>query len=276
MPLVPKKTMWRAGLERYICPVCPYDSVAERDVLHHISTRHQGVEQPPPITTYLSVDPIYLPPGSYPKVSCIMVTKDRRDFVKKALEYFQAQTYPNKELVVVDDGKDSVEDLCAGVPETQCVRVPPQTVGSKRNVACQVATGSLIAHWDDDDWQSPNRLVLQVAELKADKWILGIYRPIFGVLATRKLYIFGGPRSSPTYCSGSTILFRKSLWDRMRFCSVNVGEDTAFVTGCPQTKIQQMDYSGFNVALVHEGNTVTKEVTMAPYVELDCDFPVDA
>lgn len=40
-----------------------------------------------------------------------MPTHNRRRFIPLALECFRARTYPNKELVVVDDGDDQVADL---------------------------------------------------------------------------------------------------------------------------------------------------------------------
>ncbi|MBP3960494.1 glycosyltransferase [Gemmata sp. G18] len=49
-------------------------------------------------------------------VSCIMPTRNRRVRSARALHNFLAQDYPNKELVVIDDGTDSVADLVAGAP----------------------------------------------------------------------------------------------------------------------------------------------------------------
>src|SRR5260221_301127 len=48
-----------------------------------------------------------------PMVTCIMPTANRRPFVAQAIRYFLAQDYPEKELVIVDDGSDSVADLAA-------------------------------------------------------------------------------------------------------------------------------------------------------------------
>jgi glycosyltransferase involved in cell wall biosynthesis len=40
-----------------------------------------------------------------------MPTRNRRRFVSQAIGYFLRQDYPNKELVVVDDGEDAVANL---------------------------------------------------------------------------------------------------------------------------------------------------------------------
>jgi hypothetical protein len=48
-----------------------------------------------------------------------MPTYDRRRFVPLALDYFARQTYANRELVVVDDGRDPIRDL---LPRDRTIR----------------------------------------------------------------------------------------------------------------------------------------------------------
>src|SRR5262249_23901876 len=92
-------------------------------------------------------------------VSCIMPTADRRKFVPKAISYFQAQDYPNKELIIIDDGAESAVDLVPNDPLIRYIRLyAKKTVGAKRNMACEEARGEIIAHWDDDDWMASWRL----------------------------------------------------------------------------------------------------------------------
>ena len=114
--------------------------------------------------------------NSQPLVSCIMPTYNRRAFVPQAIEYFLRQDYPNKELVIVDDGTDPVKEL---IPTDDCMRyirlAYRATIGEKRNRACEQARGDIIAHWDDDDWQAPQRLRYQVeALLRAGAALCGI------------------------------------------------------------------------------------------------------
>lgn len=267
------------GKRRFECPLCAYDASVETDTLSHIAATHKGVpdivlpEEEP-----LSVVPIALSTGlSYPKISCIMATKDRRAFVQKSIEYFENQTWPNKELLVIDDGQDGVCDLVNGSrAEVQYIRTGPSTIGAKRNLGCRKASGEFFAVWDDDEWQSPNRLALQYYELLAhpDKQLCGIYRPIFGVLQTKKMYLWNGRRPSKAWCSGSTIMFKRALFNKVQYPSKSVGEDTQFITDVPQEWIHQMEFSGFNVSFVHGANTVSKNVSTGVYVELDQPFPV--
>lgn len=278
---VPRVVAFR-GRTRYECPLCAYDSTSEADVLSHIVSMHRGaaiIEKPPAMT--LSVSPQALLESDcypYPKISCVMATKDRRQFVEKSLKYFLDQTWPNKELLVIDDGEDNVSDIVLGCDsaDVKYIRSGPSTIGAKRNTGCRFSTGEFIAVWDDDEWQSPNRLALQYFELaaKPDKWLCGIYRPIFGVVATRKLYLWNGRRPSKAWCSGSTIMFKKALFGKIQYPSRSVGEDTQFISDVPQEWVLQMEFSGFNVSLVHDSNTVSKSVNTGVYIELDQPFPV--
>jgi len=105
-----------------------------------------------------------------PLVSCIMPTYNRRAFIWQALDLFQRQDYPNRELIIVDDGSDAVGDLVEGVANVHYIRLSIRTsIGAKRNLACQNAKGQLIAHWDDDDWYSSDRLRYQVVPILAGK-----------------------------------------------------------------------------------------------------------
>ena len=45
-----------------------------------------------------------------------MPTHNRRPFVAQAIVYFLRQDYPNRELIIVDDGTDPVADLIPDDP----------------------------------------------------------------------------------------------------------------------------------------------------------------
>src|SRR6266851_2559581 len=116
-----------------------------------------------------------------PLVSCIMPTANRRRFVPEALRLFLLQDYSEKELVVLDDGEDNIADLVPDHPQIRYLRLDRRhSLGSKRNFACAAAKGTIIAHWDDDDWYAPWRLSRQVAEIvRGDADLCGLARMLF-------------------------------------------------------------------------------------------------
>ena len=111
-------------------------------------------------------------PADLPKISCVMVTADRHAFVRRAVANFAEQTYPHRELVVLDNGREPMRPLLEGLPESQVVyRHTPRRegvyIGALRNASLEMATGGyVVPQWDDDDWSHPDRLARQAAVLQ--------------------------------------------------------------------------------------------------------------
>lgn len=85
---------------------------------------------------------------------------------------FDKQTYTQRELVVIDSSEQPLE--VANRPGVRVIRAAKGTnVPTKRNLALDRAMGSVIAWFDDDDWQHPERLALLVRALSGDTVIAG-------------------------------------------------------------------------------------------------------
>ena len=174
-----------------------------------------------------------MPPGDgLPLVSCIMPTYNRRRFVPSAIRYFLRQDFPNKELIIVDDGTDAIDDLVPNDPGVRYIRLSSRaTVGAKRNLACEQSHGSLIAHWDDDDWHSPNRLRSQVEALQAaDADLCGLKTLLFFDTRNGQAWRYAYPDSQPSaWLSGGSLLYSRDFWAGHRFSERNIGEDAHLV-----------------------------------------------
>lgn len=106
-------------------------------------------------------------PEPLPLVSCLMVTKNRFAMAQKSIDCFLSQTYPNRELIIVDDGndtqlKDWVKDLNENRIRFFHLQDEGKNLGVLRNLSRQYAKGEYIAQWDDDDFSHPNRLLFQM------------------------------------------------------------------------------------------------------------------
>jgi glycosyltransferase involved in cell wall biosynthesis len=193
-------------------------------------------------------------------ISCIMPTADRRTFVPEAIRLFLAQDYPQRELVIFDDGADPVVDL---VPHDERIRYIRResrlSIGAKRNLACDAARGEIIAHWDDDDWYAPWRLSRQVAEFadgRAD--LCGLDRVPFVDPSARRAWEYVYPADAAPWVYGATLCYRKALWRDRPFPEIGVGEDTGFVAQVPPGRVRALAAPGLFVGLVHRGNTSPK------------------
>lgn len=198
--------------------------------------------------------------AAWPLVSCIMPTADRRDFVPQAIRNFLAQDYGPRELIVLDDGRDSVADLIPSHESIHYMRLERKlSLGAKRNVACEMARGELIAHWDDDDWMAPGWLSSQVkALLEQGADICGLDRVFFYAPEGRRAwqYVYDG-RSPWVY--GGTLCYRREFWRDAPFADINVGEDNAFVWAPRHKRIAVNPEQHLYVARVHARNTSPKE-----------------
>jgi hypothetical protein len=107
--------------------------------------------------------------GDPPLVSCICPTYGRppryQHLLEEAVESFLRQTYPNKELIVLNDCPG--QELICDAPGVRVINIPERfpTLGEKYNAAIALARGDLIAPWEDDDISLPWRLSLSVERL---------------------------------------------------------------------------------------------------------------
>lgn len=199
---------------------------------------------------------------SLPFVSCIMPTRNRRRFVGQSIRYFLRQEYPRCELIIVDDGEDAVADVVPSEPRIRYVhlgrRVP---LGAKRNVACEMSRGELIAHWDDDDWIAPSRLQIEVGcLLSSGAGVCGIRDLLHYRVEAGDAWLYRCRPGQRPWVAGCTLLYRRTTWAEHPFLDINEGEDTAFVYSLPPHRVCGVEDTSFYVALIHAGNTGLKHL----------------
>ena len=195
-----------------------------------------------------------------PMVSCIMPTADRREFVPQAIRNFLAQDYEPRELIVLDDGRDSVADLIPSHDSIRYLRLDRKsTIGAKRNIACERARGEVIAHWDDDDWMAPTWLSSQVKALRSQGAdICGLDKVFFYAPDARRAWQYVYDGRTPWVCGG-TLCYLREFWRGAPFADIDVGEDNAFVWSVRSKRIATNPDQHLYVARVHARNTSPKE-----------------
>src|SRR5947208_13266724 len=126
-------------------------------------------------------------------VSCVMATKDRPAFARQALRCFLRQTYSPAELIVVDDGKEPVEDVFSGVPGVRYLRLQDQTsTGNKLNLGIAFARGSVIQKLDDDDYYHPDFLAWSVNALGRSSSLIAAWDCFLVLLRGEPVLRFSG------------------------------------------------------------------------------------
>lgn len=193
-----------------------------------------------------------------------MPTRDRPVFAQQAIGYFLRQDYADRELVILDDGKKGIADL---IPRDDSrIRYLRQdkvlSVGEKRNLAVELSRGEYIAHWDDDDWISAERLSRQMREIQnAAADITGLRNVLYYKADSGEAWSYSYPDNGRPWLHGATLLYKRKLGMDHRFPDVNVGEDSGFIHRIQGARFHTSDDSKFYVGIIHGGNTSGKNTT---------------
>jgi glycosyltransferase involved in cell wall biosynthesis len=186
--------------------------------------------------------------------------------VPQAIQYFLRQDYANRELLILDDGSEPVDELVPSDPRIRYIRLDSRMIlGAKRNLACKLAQGSLIAHWDDDDWIAPHRLRYQVEVLEQQqKDVCGTGRLLFYNPSLSQSWLYEYPHTLRRWLAGGTLCYRKSFWEYNPFPDIAKGEDTRFIWNSKAMNAVIVPDHSFYVALVHAANT-SQKIVNGPY-----------
>jgi len=224
------------------------------------------------------------------KISIIIPTQSRIQLLPAIINCYNKQTWGNKELLILDstnNGKQAISRL-QKIHQNVNLWHTNRTcsIGEKRNLLIQKASGELIAHFDDDDYYAPTyietlamNLIKSNADLiKLSGWFcfheesqtLGYWD------TTRKdlpQTIFTGSQKPShqkerfrnsdfdSFISGYgfSYLFRKKVWlDLAKFEHINLGEDSRFhdeIVAKNGSVKYLKDNEGIALHIIHSQNT---------------------
>lgn len=171
-----------------------------------------------------------MPVEAQPRVSCLMVTANRKEIAKRSVACFKKQSYPNKELVILDDGTQDYTPILAGIPTEDVLyhkisKKEGQHLGQLRNISLDIARGDVMAQWDDDDWYHPNRLTIQVSQLNDSVQACTLSKTMMHVNSDeyREFPFLGGLKGG---VPGTIVHYRN---DDIRYPNIRKAEDTDYL-----------------------------------------------
>lgn len=106
---------------------------------------------------------------SVPEVSIIMPVYNGAEYIESTLMSALAQTFTDFELVIVDDGStDNTSDIVKNIsdPRIKYHYQPNQGAYAARNTAMEIAKAKYLAFLDADDLWIPEKLELQMKEMR--------------------------------------------------------------------------------------------------------------
>lgn len=184
--------------------------------------------------------------------TCLCLTRNRRAWLRRAIDCFLAQTHRDAELLIVADGED-VRDLAAAGERVRLVHVEPaENIGRKRNLGCTLARGGTICHWDDDDYSAPGRLADQLARLEASRKAVTGYHSMRFTDGEKWWQYLG----TPDYALGTSLCYRRAWWEAHPFPHLQTGEDNRFVKeASDHRQLSTADAGALMLATIHAGNS---------------------
>ncbi len=208
-----------------------------------------------------------------PLVSIITPTRARPEFLALTARWLEAQSYLGRlEWIIVNADSKPIERrprFDRAVRRFERVVVLDRTgpIGFLRNEACRLASGSIVVHVDDDDYQFPARIAVQVEALSqpgidfvcTDDYYVALFDEV-----TRR----GQPSLSwgtDMFVRGCTFAYRRAIWQKRPFENVQIGEDCGFARQqrtLARNACKNLRDPGLVVYVRHPGNTCAFDETM--------------
>jgi glycosyltransferase involved in cell wall biosynthesis len=199
------------------------------------------------------------------EVSVVTPTYNRRKFIPALIEIYRSQTYPKEKMewIIVDDGRDSVEDLFTEaqktLPNIRYVRPDEKMrIGAKRNLLNSLAIGDIIVAMDDDDYYPPIRVESVVTAFrkypKVD--LAGSSEMHLYYTDENKIYTLGP--FGIKHATNGTMAWRKQYSDKHKYDEfVTMTEEISFLDNYKYQMVQ-LDPKDTILVICHSDNTVDK------------------
>jgi len=99
----------------------------------------------------------------WPRISVIVCTYNGARTIRDCLDALERLTYPNYEVIVVDDGSTDTTAAIARRHTCRLIQTENRGLASARNTGLEAATGEIVAYIDDDAYPDPDWLTYLAA-----------------------------------------------------------------------------------------------------------------
>lgn len=119
-----------------------------------------------------------------PKISVIMTVYNLEYYVKRAVESVMVQTFPDFELIVINDGSDDgsaalLNELARQDSRMQVIHTENRGVARARNTGIEQASGEWLAFLDGDDFYYPHALETMYAKTDGCDIVVANFEQVF-------------------------------------------------------------------------------------------------
>jgi cellulose synthase/poly-beta-1,6-N-acetylglucosamine synthase-like glycosyltransferase len=199
--------------------------------------------------------------GGEDMISIITCTV-REHLMSNIIDNYRNQLFQDKELIIIlnNDAMDInlIQKKIGSIDGVTIFQLPQNyTLGECLNYGIEKAKYDVIAKFDDDDYYGPEYLTEAMSALqKTNAKIVGKLE-CFVFLKSMNALLLRGRGLSNRYVknvSGATLVFEKSIINKIKFPNLTLGEDTEFQKKCIKSGYKIYSTSRFDFAAVREKN----------------------
>jgi glycosyltransferase involved in cell wall biosynthesis len=207
--------------------------------------------------------------NTFPFVSVLTPTFNRRKWIPQAIHCFKHQTYPahRMEWIILDDSSDASLDASvplkeAGMledPRVRYIRLPlKMSIGVKRTMLGKLAKGPILSNFDDDDYIPAERISHHIRLLRA--------QPSIKIVGSSEMYLYftsdgkitkAGPFGQ-FHATAGTWTFQKKLLEECSFDPHSEKAEEGHFLKKFSIPMIQADPMKTLLVICHDSNTVDK------------------
>jgi glycosyltransferase involved in cell wall biosynthesis len=218
-----------------------------------------------------------------PLISVISPTFNRPEVLPHLYHSFATQDCGDRELLVADDSPTpnaTMQAIAKVDSRVRYIHSPERlSIGQKRNRLIEEARGDIIVHFDDDDFYAPSYVSTMLTAMgehdmvKLSAWYN--FSPPIGMLAYWDCHskvpigfsmspggqldvVQNAEHPGNTWGFGFSYVYRRRMWDAVRFDDRSFGEDYDFVTrafAAGFKGVLHADQAGIALHIIHSNNT---------------------
>ncbi len=166
--------------------------------------------------------------NNFPLVSIIIPSYNHGHYILEAINSAKFQNYPNKEIIVIDDGSnDDTQEILKEIRGIKYIYQNNQGLSAARNSGIKNSIGEFLIFLDADDWLLPDAIEINIKYLLEDDELAfasGAYE-IFIMEKGKKIYKYKEINSNyylhmleSNYIGMiATIMFRRKIFNEFKY-----------------------------------------------------------
>jgi len=208
-----------------------------------------------------------------PKGISVVMATNRQSQMEQVFKSYVSQSHPVKQLIIVLNGEDVVEERWREYAENypgEEIEILNMgvgvTLGPCLNAGYERAKYEYLAKMDDDDYYGPNYLSDMLmcfdfcgADIVGKKSFY-VYFESYDQLALKWQ---GNEYKKVDAVSGATLVFKRKVFEKVRFGGLKRGSDTAFLKACVENGFEIYSGDRYNFILHRSAQTQSHTWTIS-------------